>query len=235
MSFLNAIKAFFTTPKVNPVTVAVYDAFRAACEVYGAAYHAVQPYTTLANRRFAILQALDDPETYDEVVTDSTDPADLEPYTEAGLDTHTAVINSLTAAFDTLSSTFAAVNPADYLSTPAAALYRTCCELYKLYCEACKLAVTAYCHAAYCAVTTALNDRVQAAENRIRVIELEAFATTLTEPDRAATIAKAAAFTSKVAADETRAQMLEAKARIAVTKAKELLGHLAEAYLDRNL
>jgi hypothetical protein len=101
-----AVKDFFKAPKVDPVAIAVRDAFSDASDIYDDAYA--------------------------KLLAAPTDPADFETNTEAHLDAFTAAMDILTVAFDNFTAAFTVLNPADGLYTLAAALYKTTCTTYKL-------------------------------------------------------------------------------------------------------
>ena len=219
MNFIDSVKGFF---KGN--NVAARDAFNAASNAYDIAFHAIEAYTNRANHRYAILQArltlykkpLDDPDAadaYDKEVVAYTDPADLEPYTEAYLDAHTAAIDTLSAAFDKLTAAFAALNRADNLYAAASALYKAICDTYTF-------AASAYSKAANCALGTALEANLQAAKDNFQVTLLEDRAANPGEANPVAAKAKAAAFKAKAVENATKATVLERKAKVAESKAE---------------
>jgi hypothetical protein len=222
MNIIDTFKAFFKTPKVASVAIAVHDAFRTACDSYHAADDAIQSYTTRANHRSAIwiarraLYKTCDANAYDKAVAAYTDPVDFAPYTEAYLDAHTAAMENLDAAFDTLTDAFAAFSP-------SADLYNSAVALYKVYCDTYKFAATAYWHAASCAMITALEGNVQEVEDRFRIGLLEAEASHATATNAAPAKVKAVAFKAKAAEEASKAKQLEQNARIAENKAEVFL------------
>lgn len=239
MSFIDTVKAFLKAPKVDSVAIAVHDAFSDAGDAYDAAFHAIEPYTTRANHRLAILSArsalnkapldgLYADDAYDEAVAAYTDPADFYAYTEDYLDAHTAAMEVLTAAFDTLTAAFAAFNPADELYTSAA-------TLYKAYCDSYPFAAAAYSNAAHCAMATALEGNLEAAKDDFQLVLLETRAANAADPVTAN--AKAAAFKVKAIEGASKAKQLEQKARSAETKAEVFLSKAksAEANAEKAL
>ena len=57
MNFIDAIKAFFMGPQVDPVAIAVHNAFTAASDAYNAAFQSILEYATRGNNRYAIVSA----------------------------------------------------------------------------------------------------------------------------------------------------------------------------------
>jgi hypothetical protein len=239
MSFIDTVKAFLKTPKVDSVAIAVHDAFSDAGEAYDAAFHAIEPYTTRANHRLAIFSArsafnkapLDGPyadDAYDEAVAAYTDSADFDSYTEAYLDAHTAAIDSLTAALDSLTAAFADFEPTDDLYASATALYKSDCDIYRF-------AVAAYSNAAFCTMTTAMEGNIQAAKDDFQLMLLENGAANAA--DAVTAKAKAAAFKVKAIEGASKAKQLEQKARSAETKAEVFLSKAksAEANAEKAL
>ena len=210
MNFIETIKAFFQTPKVDPMVLAAHDAFWAASDAFDTALDALESYTTRANHRYEISIA-----SHDEAVSVYTDPADFEPYTEAYLDAHTAAIDTLSEAFDNLTS--------------ASAAYPLSAELYKAYCAAYTFAASAYSNAVHCAKITALEGSIQAVKDRLTLMELNARAANSTESNSVAAKAKADAFKAKAVQHAAKAELFEEKARIAETKSEEVLAKAAFA------
>ena len=241
VNFIDTVKAFFKGPKVDHVAFAARDAFSAASDAYDTAFHVIEPYTTRANHRYAILSArnalhkapLDDPcaaDAYDEAVAAYPDHADFEPYTEAYLDAHTAAIHTLSATFDNLTAAFGALNPADHLYALAAALYKATCDTYTF-------AALAYSNAAFCAMTNALEGNLQSVKDEFQVTLLEDRTANPAEANPVAAKAKAASFKAKAAEDATKAKVLEQKARFAETEAEIFLAkaNSAEARAEKAL
>jgi tetratricopeptide (TPR) repeat protein len=166
-------------PRGDPHRLTVRDAFIAASDAYDAASQATWVYTARG---------------------------DAEPYTEAGLDAHTAAMDALAAAFDALATAFAALSPADRLSGLALAYYQASCAIYTQ-------AAAAYSNAASCAVTTALRNQLQAAKDELEALRLEARAQNPAEANPAAVKARAAILKVKATEDTTAAKTLEEKAR----------------------
>lgn len=236
MSFINTLKDFFEAPKVDTIEITVRDAFMAASDFYDAVSNAIDPYTTSANHRYAILRArtalskatLDDPYAaiaYDDAVAAYIDPADFEPYTEAYLNAHTGAMETLTAAFDTLTAAFAAFNAiehSDKLYNAAAAVYKASCDIHIF-------AGDAYSNAAHCTMGTALGGSLQAAKDEYQIIRFEDRAVNAPADDTPNAKAKIAAFKVKVAEDAIKAKQLEQIASIAKTKAEEFLSKAKSA------
>jgi hypothetical protein len=233
MSFIDTLKAFFTAPKVDPAAIAAAAAFSAAITACDAAHDAIVGYTNRADHRYAILAARgalrkappDDPyarAAYAEAVAACTDPADMDPYTEAYLDAHTAAMDTLAVALDTLTTAFAAFNPADDLRATAAALCRVTCDLYTVHADG-------YSYAAFCALVTALESGSQALKDKLRAGELRLRADRVAPEDAVTAQGKAAALEAKAAQDARKAEQLEQKARIVKAKAEVFLAKAKSA------
>lgn len=230
MRFINTLKAFFEAPKGDTVAITVRDTFMAAGDCYDAVSKAVDPYTTRANHRHAILRArtalskapLDDPcaaTAYNEAVSTYTDPADFEPYTEAYLDAHTAAIETLTTAFDNLTAAFSdfnAIEHSDKLYNAAAAVYKAYCDCYIIDCDA-------YSTAVYCALITASEGNLQAAKDEYQIFRLECRTANAAAEDLPNARAKITTLKVKVAEDTIKSKQLEQIGRIAQNKAEEVL------------
>src|ERR1700722_6986898 len=104
MNFARTIKDFFKVKKVDPVAIAVHDAFSDASDTYD--------------------------EAYSKLLAAPTEPAEFDPYTEAHLDTFTAAMDVLTAAFDNLTTTLNDFNVTDELYASADGVYKATCVTY---------------------------------------------------------------------------------------------------------
>jgi hypothetical protein len=189
MSIIDTFKAFIKAPKVDPTNNDAYKVFSDASDSYNAALDAIKPY---ANR------------------------AGCEPYTEADLDAHTAVIETLNVAFDTLTGAFTALNS-------SSAPYSSVVDRYKCSCETYTTAATDYSNAADRAMRTAVEGDVQALKNEINIEILETEASNEAAAGAADAKAKAAALKAKTAEDATKYKVLELKAIVARTKAEAFL------------
>jgi hypothetical protein len=105
MNFIQAVKDFFKAPKVDPVAIAVGEAFSDASDTYDAAYS--------------------------KLLAAPTEPAEFDPYTEAHLNAFTAEMDVVTAAFDSFTAAFDAFKPTDERYALAANLYKATCTTYK--------------------------------------------------------------------------------------------------------
>ncbi|MBI3417841.1 MAG: hypothetical protein HY043_21320 [Verrucomicrobia bacterium] len=225
MNVLKSIKAFFTASQPDPVAEATRNLFSAASDAFDAAYTGMETYTTRANHRhtiFVAARSTHDADAYNEEIASYTDPADFEPYTDAYLGAHTAAIDHLAAAFDTLTDAFAAFSPTDHLYKSAAAVYKATTALYVF-------ATDAYSNAAHCAMTTALEGNLQAAQNDFKVMLLETRAAYATAADAAAATAKANAFKANAVKDAAAAKLLKQKATGAEVRAKALCAEARSA------
>lgn len=225
MNIFRSLKAFFVAPPPDPVVTDGRIRFSAASDTFDAAYAAGETYTTRANHRYTISAAAHsthDADSYNEVIAGYTDPADFEPYTDADLEAHTAAIDKLATAFNTLTTAFAAFSRTDHLYKSAAALYKATTALYVF-------ATDAYSHAAYCAMTNALEGNIQAAKNDFEVNLLETRAACATATDAAAAAAKAVAFKATAAKDAAAAKRLKEKAIEAQSRAKALCAEASSA------
>ena len=218
MNFIETIKAFFQTPKVDPLALATHDAFWAASDAYDTALDAIESYTARANHRYEISIA-----PHDEAVSIYTDPADFEPYTEAYLDAHATAIDTLTEAFDNLTSVSAA--------------YPLSAKLYKAYCAAYAFAASAYSNAVHCAKITALEGSIQAAKDELTLMELNARAANSNESNPVTAKAKADAFKAKAVEHAAKAELFEEKVRLAEKRSEEVLAKakFAEARAEKAL
>ena len=224
MNILKSINAFFTAPQSDPTATAARNRFNAASDAFDTEFAAIETYTTRANHRYTILRlshSTQDADAYDEVVAQYTDPADFEPYTEEYLDGHTAAIDVLTAAFDALTAAFVAFSPADHLFKPAAGIYKASTALYVF-------ATNAYSNAVHCAMTTALEGRLQAAKDEFEIDLLQAKAERATAANAATVNAKLLALRTSVAKNAAAAERLEQKATEAEARA-EILGAKASS------
>jgi hypothetical protein len=195
MSIIDTFKAFFKAPKVDPADDAAYKVFSDASDSYNAALNAIKPYANHAG---------------------------CEPYTEADLDAHTAVIEALNVAFDTLTGAFTALNP-------SGAPYSSVVDRYKCSCETYTTAATDYSNAADRVMRTALEGDVQALKNEINIEILETEAANEAADGAADAKAKAAALKAKTAEDATKYKVLELKAIVARTKAEAFLAKAKSA------
>lgn len=195
-SFLNFLKA----SKVDPVSIAIRDAFSAASNSYSASFDAIVPYSIRANNRAAVLQAFRNGTiAFAEAETIYSERADYDPYTEAYIDAHTAAMETLTVDFEALTSAFAALNSSDDLDRSASALY-------KVYCECYLNAALAYQSAAVGAVTNALEDKL---------IELRHAANAIITSDATAK--------ANATMNSSKAEQFHQKGLIAKTKAEVFL------------
>jgi hypothetical protein len=222
--------------KKQPKTVTP-EAFNAAIAACDTALGAIETYTTRANHRHAILDAKrlinispDDfragaVATYDAVIAAFSDPADFEPYTEGDLHAHTVAVDALTTALDHFTAAFAALNSGDNLFATAAALHKAYCDNYAF-------AARAYSYAVDCAMATALEGQLQVAKDKWQLILLADRASNPADPDPVAIRARAAAFQARVTEDTTKANVLQEKASVGVSKA-ELLLFKAESFQAR--
>lgn len=234
MNFVKCIRAFFKGPEVDPVALFVRETLGAASDAYGAALHAVHPYSIRANHRHTIMMAahalykappLDGPyaaAAYDEAVAAYADPDDFTLYTEAYLDAHTAAMDSLSATFDTLAAAFAAFGPSDKFYGSAAGVYKVACETYMF-------AAVAYSQAANCALITALDGKMKAIKDSFEGGLLETRVAQAMAADAVTANAKAIAFKAKAAASAATANSLEQKAKAAKSKTEILLAKAKSA------
>ena len=201
--------------------IATLDAFDSAVKAVDAGLEVIQPLTTRANHRFEISNARHDltldQESYDEINASYTEPEDFTPYTVVELDAHTAAMANLATNFDALTDAFKAFNH------PDANIKSKANELYKAYCENYKFAADAYLKAALCALVTASEGNLQAVKDNFQTMLLDRQAENSNENAPTAAKAKAVDFRVEADAAATKATVLEQKARIAETKAKELL------------
>ena len=233
MNFIKAIKDFFKAPKVDPVANAALDAFSDASDACDTASHAVDTYTNRANHRYAILIATYDFEksgfndssaeaNYAEAIA-AADPADLDQYTEAYLDSHTAAMDAYTAAMDALTTTFDKFTAAFSVFNPPHELYASAAALYKSMCVIYAFAADGYYKAAHCAMMTALRGNVQAVKDTFDLSILEIKASNPASANYVVAKAEAAAFKTKATEDANKAKRLEQKATVAKTKAEVFL------------
>jgi hypothetical protein len=202
------IKAFLTAPEPDPIATASLALFSATSDAFDAAYASCQTHTTRANRRYNILMASRSPHdanAYDEKIAGYTDPADFAPYTEAELDAHSAAIESLNTAFDRLTAAFSALSCTDHLYKSAAAVYKATTELFVF-------ATNAYQQSARCAMTTALESKIQAVSDEFEVMLLQLRAANAAPTDAPAANAKAAAYKANATKNAAVAKSLEEKA-----------------------
>ncbi len=213
--------------KKQPKTVTL-EALNATIADCDTALGAIEPYTTRANHRHAILDAkrlinispddlrADAVSTYNAVIAAFSDPADFEPYTEGDLHAHTVAIDALTTALDHFTAAFAALNSGDNFYAAAAALHKAYCDNYAF-------AARAYSYAVDCAMATALEGQLQVAKDRWQLRLLEDRASNPAEPDPVAIRARVAALQARVTEDTAKANVLQEKASVAVSKAELLL------------
>ena len=175
MSFIDSIKSLFKAPEVDPIAIALRDAFMAASDTCDAAFLAVDPYTTRASYLLEMSKAERERERYNHPL-----------YSEDYLDAHTAAIGTVTSAFNALTTAFAALSSGD-------GLYPTLVGIYEGTSSICRLTAQAYHYAAICAALDAAKDQLQALKDNFNVglLEYKAANPSTVNPDEAK--AKAAA------------------------------------------
>jgi len=216
MSFLNTIKAFFSSPKADPAVFAATKAFMVAGDSFGSALTAIGVHTGLAKYRQSIWKW-------------QMNYSDPDAYTEVELDAHTAAMRTLNAAFDNLTDAFIALGSGERLPSVD--------EFYKLNCDAYKIVASAYSKAARLACGSAVNQSVQAAKDAITLGILELSAANPRNPrnvNPAAAKANLAAFkanaVSKSKADtfNQKAEAAEAMAKVILAKAEGVVAAAIE-------
>lgn len=208
MSFLNAVKAFFSPRKSDPAASAAVNAFGAASDAMEAALDAIEPHTRRANDRDAIDDAIREPEN-------AYLDAGATPYSEAELQAHSAASVTLRAALDNLTAAFARLGAAEPMRCVSAELYQANCDL----CNHHANAFVRACLHAECAALTAIR---QAQWDQWQATLLERRATNPGEPEPLAIRTKAAALKAKSTENAPSAERLRQKASLAATEAKAL-------------
>ena len=145
-------------PEVDPIAIALRDAFMAASDACDAAFLAVDPYTTRASYLLEMPKAERERERYKRPL-----------YSEEYLDAHTVAIGTVTSAFDALTASFAALSSGD-------SLYPTLVGIYEGTSAICRLTAKACHYAALCAAVDAANSHVQALKDGVDATMLEASA-----------------------------------------------------------
>jgi hypothetical protein len=204
MNFARTIKDFFKAPQINPVAIAVVNAFSDANDAYDKAYS--------------------------KLLAAPTEPTDFDPYTEAHLDTFTVAMDILTAAFDNLTTAFNGFNPTHELYTSAVGIYKATCVTYKFaadgYREAAHRALMTALQGNLQAVKDTFNlgtleikaSNPASANHVVAKAEAAAFKAKATEDAN-----KAKRLEQKATVAKTKAEVFLSKAKAAEAKAEEAL------------
>ena len=203
MNFVKALKDFFKVKKVDPVAIAVGEAFSDASDIYD--------------------------DAYSKLLGAPTEPAEFDPYTEAHLDAFTAAMDTLTTTFDSFTTAFNGFNPTDERYALAANLYKATCTTYKLaangYSEAASRALltalevnTQVCRDAFKLLL--LEDAAKLGRDNLVAAKAEAadFKAKLDEDTT-----KAKQLEKKATVAKTKAEVFLCKAKAAEDKAEEAL------------
>ena len=217
MNFINKLKNAFNAKKVDPVSIAIRDAFSLARCRYEQSQEAIRPYTARAKHRSAIFSAryrydqTKDDDAYKKELAAYTDPDDFASYTEAELDAHTANMENHAAEFDNFTAAFVALNSTR--SNPGDEFCVTARACFNVYCETYKIAVDAYKIAALAATVAAAEINSQAVKNDAKAWLFETIATDSGDSNRGAAAAKSAAFKVKANEEASRAKAKSAEAK----------------------
>ena len=202
MSLLDAVKAFFKTPEVDPVAETLRQAFNAASDACDAPFLAVDPYTARSHCLSERSEAERERQRYDGPF-----------YTEAYLEAHTVAVRKLTVAFDALTVAFKAWNPPARLFPSHVGVFETTARLYRITADAYHVAAL---YAAHDAAAGAL----QALKDTIRVGDLEFIAANPSTTNPIEAKERAAAAKAKAAEDTANAEALRQTAEAAIATAQ---------------
>ena len=203
------------------------NTFDVANSTIDATLHAINPYTTRANNRYAILRVqptglkeytTKDANAYDKAVAACTDLSDLDPYTATSLDAHTSAMDSLTSALDNLTESLVAIK-----GEMDKDLYAAAVAVYESYCTLYKLAAEAYSKAANCAALDASSGKLQSIKNKFNIMILDAKASNAPVAAAIAAKDKVDTFKTKASDDANGITLLEQQVAIAKNKAKQFL------------
>lgn len=203
MNFIQAVKDFFKTPKVDPVAIAVGEAFSDASDTYD--------------------------DAYSKLLAAPTEPAEFDPYTEAHLDAFTVAMDTLTATFDSFTTAFNGFNLTDERYALATDLYKATCITYKLaargYSDAAHRAMMTALHGNLQAV----KDRFKVGNLEARACNPASANYVAAKAEAVAFKAKATEDANKAKALEQKATVAKTKAEVFLCKAKAAKAKAEEA------
>jgi hypothetical protein len=218
MSFLRAIKRFFTAQDDTDGSREIGERFSRAGTAFNATCDTIDPYIKRATNHHAFLMFKRG--HANDLISKrgamSCDAADREPYTEASLDSYSGAMEKLTCAFDEVAAAYTCFSSAH-------PLYRSAVTMYDVISRTYSTAATAYSNAVQCALVEAVEARLQAAKDEFEAMLMELRAGNAEQTDPVAATREAAAFRARVVDGAARAAALEKKAEVAQGRATVFL------------